>query len=130
MSIEEIDSTPEPSSWDLHLPFCIFAFGIAIYMLGQVTSGQQGGRTMKWQLENIGKQIEGTAAQQKLADEQSQKMIEPTRQVNQLQSRYTALLTDLVELSKDDADAKKVVQKYGIQRNEPKAAPAEEEKKP
>jgi septal ring factor EnvC (AmiA/AmiB activator) len=119
MSAPQYDYTaPAPSTWGVQLPIFLLALTVAVFLTAQITATQQGGKTMHWQLNNVDKQIEQVTAAQKQADELNQKMAEPLKQASQIQAQFSALLNDVYDLSKDDDDAKKVVQKYKIQRNQ------------
>lgn len=77
-------------------PLCIMALSLAVFMGWQVT----------------------TAAQQyfallRLADQQTVM----TGQAAQAESQLKALMMDLLQLSKTDADARAIVSKYGIKFN-------------
>lgn len=105
----------------LSCAFCLFLFA-QISNLGQAASN------MKWQASNLDRQILAlTESETRFADLIKQRET-AVQQSQQVQSQYTNLLADLLELSQTDADAKAVVQKYNIQRQE--APPAATEKKP
>ena len=119
---------------NLHLPFALLSLALAVFIAAQIASVDRGGKTMRWQLSNLDKQQANLQeAQKKLADS-IQRQEELVKQSSQVQQQYTALLNDVLELAKDDADAKSVVQKWGIQRNAnapaagPTTAPAAAEK--
>lgn len=69
-----------------------------------------------WQVNSIAQQRSGL----QIALGQLQ---EPTRQSQQFQGGLQKFLTDLLEFAKTDAQAKAVVDKYGI-RQQPPASPA------
>ncbi len=104
------------SEWAIHLTVFILSIAFAIFLTAQIRGTVQSGKTMQWQLSNIDKQIENVKAAEKQADELNQKSEEPVKQAQQLQERFSALLNDVYDLAKDDDDAKKVVQKWKIQR--------------
>ncbi len=127
------DYTPQPaqpsSSWATHLPVLLITISLCLYMLAQIRAMQQGAKTMDWQLENVDKQIAAVKNAQKQADDAAQKMAEPVKQANALQTQYNSLFNDLWTLSKDDEDAKKVVQKWKIQKNPDSEGKDEKESK-
>ena len=53
------------------------------------------------------------------------------KQADQVQGQYVKLFTDLIDLAKDDKDAKEIVEKFGIKRTDPPKtdAAADAEKK-
>ncbi len=110
------------SIMNIHLPITLLALAIAVFIAAQIASVDRGEKTMRWQLANYDKQKENLQnAQNKLTD-LIKKREELVKQSTQVQQQYTALLNDVLELAKDDADAKSIVQKWGIQRNANAAA--------
>jgi hypothetical protein len=82
---------------------------------------------MRWQRENLEKQITGMkAADKELADayEKNGPFVEKSLQV---QKQLEIVANDLLDLAKDDADAKQIIEKWKIQRAALPAA-AEEKK--
>jgi septal ring factor EnvC (AmiA/AmiB activator) len=116
------DYSPQPAqpsgSWAFHLPVLLLTMSFCLYMAAQIRAMQQGAKTMEWQRENVEKQIAAVKNAQKQADDAAQKMAEPVKQASALQNQFSALFNDVYELSKDDEDAKKVVQKWKIQKNQ------------
>ena len=126
-----------------HIPIAILSLAMAIYFGVQLRNTSKQSEIMRWQIGNLDKQKESlktardkqieslSAAQAKFADALT-KSEDTVKQADQIQGQYVSLFTDLLELSKDDKDAKEVVDKWGIKNNEPpktNAAPAAEEKK-
>ena len=126
-----------------HIPIAILSLAMAIYFGVQLRNTSKQSEIMRWQIGNLDKQKENlkiardkqieslSAAQAKFADALT-KSEDTVKQADQIQGQYVSLFTDLLELSKDDKDAKEVVDKWGIKNNEPpktNAAPAGEEKK-
>lgn len=119
------DDRPAASSLGVHLPLSLLALTLAVFLASQIRGAHAGGKVMRWQLKNLDTQIENVKTAQKQYGEQIQKRDELVKQAGQVQQQYTALLNEVLELAKDDEDAKKVVQKWNIQRNqaaEPAAA--------
>lgn len=111
----------------VHLPLTVLALAIAVFLGAQIMSVKRSGQTMTWQLSNLDKQNANLKDAQKNFAELIKKREETVNQSLQIQKQYTALFNEVLELSKDDADAKTVVQKWGIQRQanqESGAAPA------
>jgi septal ring factor EnvC (AmiA/AmiB activator) len=111
----------------VHLPLTVLALAIAVFLGAQIMSVKRSGQTMTWQLSNLDKQNANLKEAQKNFAELIKKREETVNQSLQIQKQYTALFNEVLELSKDDADAKTVVQKWGIQRQanqESGAAPA------
>ena len=129
MSSEHSQSSPGLS---IHVPIAILSLAMAIYFGVQLRNTSKQSEIMKWQLGNLDKQAENLTAAKKQYGDALVKSEDTVKQADQIQGQYVNLFNDLLELSKDDKDAKEVVDKWGIKRNEaPKtdAAPATEEKK-
>ena len=120
------DSAPLDSSAEhIHLPLALVALAFAIFVFAQISSLGQNGRSMRWQTENLDRQIGSLVESEKNLGnlvKQRESLVEQSQQV---QARYTEMLTDLIKLAETDADDRSVVGKYKIQRqqNQP-AAPA------
>lgn len=113
--------TGSDSNLGVHLPLTLLGLSFCIYLAAQIAGASQTSKTMDWQLSNVKKQIENVKSGEKQNDEIAKKMEEPLKQAAQLESGFSALLNDVVDLAKDDENAKKVVQKWGIKRNNPPA---------
>jgi uncharacterized protein YhaN len=97
-------------------------------LFAQISNLGQAGANMKWQANNLDSQILGLTESEARFSELIKQRETVVQQSQQVQSQYTNLLADLLELSKTDADANAVVQKYNIQRQE--SAPAASETAP
>ena len=91
---------------------------------GDAQRVQRGGKTLNWQLTNTEKQISNLKDAKKQFADALVKREEIVKQSGKVQEQYTALLNDVIELAKTDEDAKKVVAKWGIQRQQPPAGGA------
>ena len=120
------------SGMSTHIPIAILSLAMAIYFGVQLRNTSKQSEIMRWQLGNLSKQEENLKAAQKQYADALTKSEETVKQADQIQGQYVNLFNDLLDLAKDDKDAKEVVDKLGIKRNEtPKteAAPTAEEKK-
>ncbi len=127
----EPELEPEaPSSLGIHLPITLLALAASIFLGAQIGAIKRGTKTLNWQLGNIDKQLVNLADVKKQTDELVAKRGDLEKQTGAVQAQYTSLLTDVVELAKTDADAKKIVEKWGIQRQTPPAEskPTEDKK--
>jgi hypothetical protein len=79
---------------------------------------------MRWQSENLNRQIESLTGAEKNAQELIKQREATVQQTQQMQERYTSLLTDILQLAETDPDAKNVVEKYKIARQKTDSAPA------
>lgn len=110
-----------PPTSSAHLPLTLLSLAIAIFLGAQVAGATQAAKTIRWQLGNLDKQIENFKDAQKQYAEQIAKREELVKQSGLVQSQYTSLLNEVIELAKDDEDSQKVVQKWNIQRSQPPA---------
>ncbi len=124
----EIDT---PSSMNFHLPITLLALAAAVFFGAQIGAVNRGAKTIKWQLENMDKQIANLKDAKKQHDELITKRGDLVKQSSAVQAQYTSLLNDVMDLAKTDADAKKIVEKWGIQRQAPPegSTPAADDKK-
>jgi predicted transcriptional regulator len=113
-----------PSS-TLHLPFTLLALAIAVFLGAQITSVNRSGKTMRWQLANLDQQAGNIQEAQKRLASLIQQREDLVKQSAQVQQQYTALFNEVLDLAKDDEDAKAVVQKWGIQKQAPASGSAE-----
>jgi chromosome segregation ATPase len=123
----ENSASQSSGSENIHLPLALLAIAFAIFLFSQISSLGQNGRSMRWQAENLDRQIGSLVESEKNLGnliKQRETLVEQSQQV---QARYTEMLTDLINLADTDADARAVVEKYKIQRQQnQQAAPATE----
>ena len=114
--------TPATSSFDLSR--LLLAIGLALFLATQIGNLGQNSRSLDWQTSNLERQLAAlTESEAKLASIITQRD-SLAQQSLLLQTRYTEMLGDLITLSETDADARAVVAKYKIQRQQP-ATPAQ-----
>ncbi len=108
------------SDISLHIPLGILALALAIFFGVELRSSNKQADIMKWQLSNLDKQADNLkSAQAQLADLTEQRK-ETVKQAQAIQGQYVNLFNDLLDMAgKGDKDAKEVVEKWGIKRNEP-----------
>ena len=125
------ESTSYSPGISVHVPVAVLAGAIAIFFAVQLRNTSKQTEIMRWQLGNLDKQTENLKTAQKQYAEALTNSEDTVKQAAQMEKQYVDLFNDLLNLAKDDKDAKEVVDKFGIKRTEaPKAAPdAEEEKK-
>ena len=81
---------------------------------------------MKWRYDTMDRQLTSTIEGEKRFAELIKQREASVQQAQQVQTRYTEMLNDLLKLADTDNDAKAVVEKYRIQRQDapqPAAAP-------
>lgn len=115
---------PGPS---LHIPFAVLALAIAVLLGSQIGATKKTAEIMVWQRDTLEKQIKNMKAAEKQLGEAHVKRDTLVKQSTELQNQLQTLLNDLLDLAKDDPDAKQIIEKWKIQRSAP--APAGEEKK-
>ena len=113
----------------LHIPFAILALAIAVLLASQIGAANKSAEIMRWQRETLEKQIASMQALEKQGTETYEKRGALVQQSVQLKKQLETLINDLLDLAKDDADAKQIVEKWKIQRAAPPAE-AEEKKTP
>ena len=121
----EDSATQSSGAGNIHLPLALLALAFAIFLFAQISSLGQNGRSMRWQTENLDRQIGSLVESEKNLGnlvKQRESLVEQSQQV---QARYTEMLTDLIKLAETDPDARAVVEKYKIQRQQnQQAAPS------
>jgi flagellar biosynthesis/type III secretory pathway M-ring protein FliF/YscJ len=125
---EQMTSQTQASE-NIHLPLALIAFAFAVFLFAQISSLGQNARSMKWQAENLDRQITSLADSEKNLTELVKQRESLVQQSQQVQARYTELLSDLINLADTDPDARAVVDKYKIQRQQ-NAPASESEAKP
>jgi hypothetical protein len=117
---------PAPSLLgSIHLPVAIIAVGLAIGLFSEWRAASKQAEIMRWQLSGLDRQTEGLAASKRELAALIMKNDEVVRQAQQIQGQYTNLFGELIELAKEDKDAKEIVDKWGIKRSgQPEGAPA------
>lgn len=110
---------PAPS---LHLPFTILALAFAVLLAAQIGASKKSSEIMAWQRDTLEKQIASMQALDKQLGEEFTKREPLVKQSAELQNQLQSLLNDLLDLAKDDPDAKQIIEKWKIQRAAPPAA--------
>ena len=113
-----MNDQPRPAL-TVHVPLTFLLLALAVFFASQVGSANRSTSTIKWQLENYDKQINQLADGEKNLKEQIEKNKELVDQSTKVQEQYTALLNDVLELSRNDKDAQTIVEKWKIQRSTP-----------
>jgi len=106
----------------------LFALAVAVFFASQIGAATRSIDTMNWQKENYEKQIKQLEDGEKQLTELVEKRKELVGQSQKVQEQYTALLKDVLELSKTDADAAEVIKKWNIQQAAPSDSAKKEEK--
>lgn len=118
---------PAPSLLgSLHLPIALVALAGTISLFAELRSAGKQAEIMRWQLSGLDRQTEVLSAGKRELAALIMKNDEVVRQAQQIQGQYTNLFGELIDLAKDDKDAKEIVDKWGIKRAggaQPQAAP-------
>ena len=122
----EADTNSSPLS-NIHLPAALLALAVTVFLFTQISNLGQASRSITWQAGNLDRQLASLAEQENRFNELIQQRETLVEQSQQVQTRYTDMLNDLLTLSDTDDDARAVVEKYRIQRQQPPVAgdPAE-----
>jgi len=102
----------------IHLPLALLSIAFAIFLFVQISSLGQNDRNMRWQTENLERQVESLVESEKNFGNLIKQREALVQQSQQVQTRYTEMLTDLINLAETDTDARSVVEKYKIQRQQ------------
>ena len=119
------ESSSHSSGISIHVPVAILATAVAIFFAVQLRNTSKQSEIMRWQLGNLDKQTENLKTAQKQYAEALTNSEDTVKQAAQMEKQYIDLFKDLLDLAKDDKDAKEVVDKFGIKLNDP---PKTEEK--
>lgn len=126
--MDDTEYTSEPQSFagSLHLPIALLGLAFAIYFFSELRSAGKQADALKWQLSGLDRQTEQLSNAKRELGGIIMKNDEVVKQAQQIQGQYTNMFNDLLELSKDDKDAKEIVDKWGIKRTgeQPAAQPA------
>ena len=119
-------SPAENSSGNIHVPLALLAFAFSVFLFAQISGLSQNGRSMRWQSENLDRQNTSLLESDKNLGELIKQRETIVEQSQQVQTRYTEMLNDVLKLAETDADTRSVVEKYKIQRQQTPsgAAPA------
>lgn len=112
----------------IHLPAALLAIAFCVFLFAQISNLGQTSRSMSWQSGNLDRQLVSLAEQENRFNELIKQRETLVEQSTQVQTRYTDMLNDLLALAEDDDDARAVVDKYRIQRQQKPGA--EEASKP
>ena len=126
------ESSSSSHGLSIHVPVAILSFALAISFAVQLRNTSKQTEIMRWQVGNLDKQtVNLKTAQGQYADALT-KSEDTVKQADQVQGQYVKLFGELLDLAKDDKDAREIVEKFGIKRNDaPKAdaAPATDAEK-
>ncbi len=118
MNDTEFSGEPESPSFlgSLHLPIALIALALAIGFFADLRSAGKQAEIMRWQQGNLDRQREALSSGKREFAALIVKNDDVVRQAQQIQAQYTNLFSDLIDLAKDDKDAKEIVDKWGIKR--------------
>jgi len=126
--MNDTDFSDEPQSSSLvgsiHLPVALIALALAINFFSDLRNASKQAEIMRWQLSGLDRQTEALSSGKRELSAMIMKNDEVVRQAQQIQGQYTNLFGDLIDLAKDDKDAKEIVDKWGIKRSGEAPAPA------
>ena len=121
---EDVVSEEQAPTNTIHLPVALIAAALSFFIFAQISNLGQNAASMKWQSENLSRQLaslnEGSKNLENLLGQRESLV----QQSLQLQERYTALLSDIIDLAQTDADTKSIVEKYKIAKQQNSNVPA------
>ena len=106
-----------------HLLIGLLALAFSIFLFAQISANGQASRSMNWRHDTMDRQLVSIVDSEKRFEELIKQRETLVQQAQQVQTSYTEMLNDLLKLAETDKDAKAVVEKYRIQRQDT-AAPA------
>jgi hypothetical protein len=109
------------------LLIALLALAFSVFLFAQISANGQASRSMKWRYDTMDRQLTSTIEAEKRFAELIKQREASVQQAQQVQTRYTEMLNDLLKLAETDNDAKAVVEKYRIQRQD-NAQPAADQK--
>ena len=118
MNTSETTNTPS-GGISVHLPLGLLALAIALYLAVEYRASSKQAEIMRWQLGNLEKQAETLKAAGKNNGEMLVQAEVGWKQAEKIQEQYVNMFNELLDIAKDDKDAREVVEKWGIKRNEP-----------
>jgi uncharacterized protein HemX len=101
-----------PVGHQLALALTLLALTVAVFLGTQIGNAAQQKKMLTWQIETSEKQIANAKENSKLLGELITNQETSVKQSSEIQAQYQKLLDDLVKLSEDDDDAKRVVEKW------------------
>ncbi len=125
--MEDYDNELPPETPSLmgntHLLIGLLALAFSIFLFAQISANGQASRSMNWRHDTMDRQLVSIVDSEKRFAELIKQRETLVQQAQQVQTSYTEMLNDLLKLAETDKDAKAVVEKYRIQRQDT-AAPA------
>lgn len=102
---------------NLHFPIAILALAFAVFLGTQIGAAKQSVDITRWQIETARTNLERLKTQETQYAEALKNRETDVEKSKELQAQLEALLNDLLELADNDADAKRIVQKWNVKRN-------------
>lgn len=111
----------ESDSSNAQLPLALIAVTIAILLASQIGAAKQSANFMKFQRDNLDKQITQMEALDKQAAEAITQRETVVKQAGEIQNQLQALLNELLDVAEKDKDkdAQEIIGKWKVQRNQP-----------
>jgi Fic family protein len=116
MSTETATPTASSAQPASQLPIALIACTLAILLVAQIGASMESAGLLKWQRENLEKQIANLQTADKQAAEAIKNREPVVKQSGELQNQLQTLLNDLLDLAKDDKDAQEIINKWQIKR--------------
>lgn len=117
MNDPEYSGESQSFTGSLHLPIALIGLAFAIYFASELRSAGKQADILKFQLSGLDRQTEALSNAKRELAGIIMKNDDVVRQAQQIQGQYTNMFNDILDLAKDDKDAKEIVEKWGIKRN-------------
>lgn len=114
----------ENNSVSVHLPLTFLILAVSVFLWSQIRSADRSVEGMKAQRENTDSQLAEMRKAQRTREEQLEKQKQVVEQGHKVKDQWVALLGDVIELSKTDADTAEVVEKWKISVKTPEKSEA------
>lgn len=113
-----LEPNPPVRSSGVALAITLLALAVALFFAAQINATSSQKKVVAWQMTNGDKQISNIKANEEQLKKIIEQQGETVKQVIKLEKGLTKIFEDLLEVAKDDADAKAVVTKFGIKKQE------------
>jgi cell shape-determining protein MreC len=110
----------------IHLPVALLAAAFCVFLFSQISNLSQNRSSMRWQSDNLDRQIVALTESEKNLEGLVKQREALVQQSQQVQSRYTEMLNDLLKLAETDKDAAAVVEKFKVSKQQNAAPQAAE----
>lgn len=112
----------EPRNLSVHFPIALFLLAFAALLGAQLGDYRHLTGTLEWEIETAKQNIKDLEALKEQQAEAIKNREATVKQSVELQAKFQAVLTDLLELAKENPEARQIVTKWSIRQNAQPAA--------